>query len=393
MMGSVKMEYVIAALLVILLILLAAVLISLKKGQNDRKLLAIEAQLEGIERSMAVSDKLLREELSNALDSSRRSSAQSIESGFYGIQSTLNDKLDAIKSTVDEKMTKTLNDRLDSNFKQIGDQLLELYKSLGELSRLSGGVMDLNRTLSNVKARGIWGEQQLGAILEETMTHSQYDQNVITKKGSQDRVEFAIKLPSGQDSRSITYLPIDSKMPSDIYKRIYDAASLCDSEAVAAAARELELRIKSEAKTISSKYIDPPFTTDFAIMFLPTEGLYAEVLRIDGLSEWCQTNEKVMIAGPTTITALLNSLRVGFRNVALNEKSLEVMRLLMAVKAQYQKFGEQIENVRSRLNSALKSADDLKHRSDMIQRKMSTIDELENSDSVKLLGLEDFIDE
>ncbi len=387
------LEYIIAALLILLIILVAAVLISIKKEPNTRKLLSIEAQLDGIERSMAVSDKLLREELSNALDASRRSSAQSMESGFYGIQSTLNDKLDTIRSTVDEKMTKTLNERLDSNFKQIGEQLAELYKSLGELNSLSGGVMDLNRTLSNVKARGIWGEQQLAAILEDTMTHSQYDRNVITKRGSQDRVEFAVKLPSGTSSDKFTYLPIDSKMPSDIYKRIYDASRTCDPEAVAAASKELELRIKSEAKTISSKYIDPPNTTDFAIMFLPTEGLYAEVLRIDGLSEWCQTNEKIMIAGPTTVTALLNSLRVGFRNVALNEKSLEVMRLLMAVKTQYLKFGEQIENVRTRLNSALKSADELKHRSDIIQRKMSTIDELDNSDSAKLLGLEDFLDE
>ncbi len=387
------LEYIIAALLILLIILVAAVLISIKKEPNTRKLLSIEAQLDGIERSMAVSDKLLREELSNALDASRRSSAQSMESGFYGIQSTLNDKLDTIRSTVDEKMTKTLNERLDSNFKQIGEQLAELYKSLGELNSLSGGVMDLNRTLSNVKARGIWGEQQLAAILEDTMTHSQYDRNVITKRGSQDRVEFAVKLPSGTSSDKFTYLPIDSKMPSDIYKRIYDASRACDPEAVAAASKELELRIKSEAKTISSKYIDPPNTTDFAIMFLPTEGLYAEVLRIDGLSEWCQTNEKIMIAGPTTVTALLNSLRVGFRNVALNEKSLEVMRLLMAVKTQYLKFGEQIENVRTRLNSALKSADELKHRSDIIQRKMSTIDELDNSDSAKLLGLEDFLDE
>ncbi len=387
------LEYIIAALLILLIILVAAVLISIKKEPNTRKLLSIEAQLDGIERSMAVSDKLLREELSNALDASRRSSAQSMESGFYGIQSTLNDKLDTIRSTVDEKMTKTLNERLDSNFKQIGEQLAELYKSLGELNSLSGGVMDLNRTLSNVKARGIWGEQQLAAILEDTMTHSQYDRNVITKRGSQDRVEFAVKLPSGTSSDKFTYLPIDSKMPSDIYKRIYDASRTCDPEAVAAASKELELRIKSEAKTISAKYIDPPNTTDFAIMFLPTEGLYAEVLRIDGLSEWCQTNEKIMIAGPTTVTALLNSLRVGFRNVALNEKSLEVMRLLMAVKTQYLKFGEQIENVRTRLNSALKSADELKHRSDIIQRKMSTIDELDNSDSAKLLGLEDFLDE
>lgn len=387
------MEYIILALLLVATALLIALLIAAKKANASKSIISIEAQLEALERSIAVSNKLLREELSNSLEASRRSASSAMESGFYGITSIMNDKLDAIKGTVDEKMTKTLNERLDSNFKQIGEQLSKLYKSLGELSSLSGGVMDLNRTLSNVKARGIWGEQQLAAILEDTMTRSQYDRNVITKRGSADRVEFAVKLPSGTSPDKFTYLPIDSKLPSDIYKRIYDASRACDAEAVAAASKELELRIKSEAKTISSKYIDPPFTTDFAIMFLPTEGLYAEALRIDGLSEWCQTNAKVMIAGPTTITALLNSLRVGFRNVALNEKSLEVMQLLMAVKTQYIKFGEQIENVRLRLNSALKSADELKHRSDIIQRKMSSIDELNQDDSMKLLGMEDFLDE
>lgn len=178
-------------------------------------------------------------------------------------------------------------------------------------------------------------------------------------------------------------------MPSDIYKRIYDSAESCDPAATAAAIKELEMRIKNEAKTISAKYIDPPYTTDFAVMFLPTEGLYAEVLRIDGLSEWCQTNAGVMIAGPATITALLNSLRVGFANVALNEKSVEVMRLLTAVKAQYRKFGEQIDGVRSRLSSALKSADELKHRSELIQRKMSGIGELPSDESDRLLGFAD----
>lgn len=389
------MEYIIIGILslavILLSVTLAAALIHGGKGRSKRESEAIRELFSAQERSKQLSDKLLREEILNTLEINRRSSAETVEQGLSGVRNVLTDKLDLIRGTVDEKMTKTLNERLDSNFKQIGERLGELYKSLGELSRLSGGVQDLNRTLSNVKARGVWGEQQLAAILEETMTRAQYDCNAITKRGSQDRVEFAIKLPceNKSEGKSFTYLPIDSKMPSDIYKRIYDSAESCDPAATAAAIKELEMRIKNEAKTISAKYIDPPYTTDFAVMFLPTEGLYAEVLRIDGLSEWCQTNAGVMIAGPATITALLNSLRVGFANVALNEKSVEVMRLLTAVKAQYRKFGEQIDGVRSRLSSALKSADELKHRSELIQRKMSGIGELPSDESDRLLGFAD----
>ncbi len=365
---------------------------------NARPLGEIKAQLDGIHTAQLTSDQILRqelskslsdnrEELSKSIDSFRRSQSDMMESGFGSVRNTMNEKLGEIKGVVDEKMQKTLNERLDSNFKQIGEQLSELYKTLGELNQLSGGVQDLNRTLSNVKTRGIWGEQQLAAILEDTMSSAQYEKNVATKRGSSDRVEFAVKLPSSTgDKKTFTYLPIDSKMPSDIYNKILDASEACDSAAVAAGVKELEQRIKAEAKSISSKYIDPPYTTDFAIMFLPTEGLYAEVLRIDGLSEWCQQSEKIMIAGPTTVTALLNSLRVGFANVALNEKSAEVLKLLMAVKAQYQKFGTQIDKVMKQLDSARSGVDELKHRSDIIQKKMGSVGKLDSDEAERVLG-------
>lgn len=358
----------------------------------------IKAQLDTLQNSQLTSDQILRqelskslsdnrEELSKSIEASRKSQSEAMDSGFNSVRNIMNEKLGEIKGVVDEKMQKTLNERLDSNFKQIGEQLSELYKTLGELNQLSGGVQDLNRTLSNVKTRGIWGEQQLAAILEDTMSSSQYEKNVATKRGSSDRVEFAVKLPSSTgDKKSFTYLPIDSKMPSDIYNKILDASEACDSAAVAAGVKELEQRIKTEAKSISSKYIDPPYTTDFAIMFLPTEGLYAEVLRIDGLSEWCQSSEKIMIAGPTTITALLNSLRVGFANVALNEKSAEVLKLLMAVKTQYQKFGTQIDKVMKQLDSARSGVDELKHRSDIIQKKMGSVGELDSDEAERVLG-------
>ena len=248
-----------------------------------------------------------------------------IQSSLEKLQNSNEEKLDKIQGVVNEKLDKTLNERLDSNFKQIGDSLGELYKSLGELNKLSTGVIDLNKTLSNVKTRGTWGEIQLKSILEQTMVNSQYDINVATKKNSNDRVEFAIKIPSREDNNTFIYLPIDSKMPSDIYNKIVDASATSNQDLLNAAYKELEQRIKTEARTIRDKYIDPPNTTDFAIMFLPTEGLYAEALRINGLAEWCQSNCKIVISGPTTITALLNSLRLGFSNMALTKDRKSVV--------------------------------------------------------------------
>jgi DNA recombination protein RmuC len=296
-------------------------------------------------------------------------------------------KLDKIESTVNEKLDKTLNARLDSSFKQIGDQLSELYKSLGELNKLSTGVTDLNRTLSNVKTRGTWGEIQLQAILEQTMVRSQYDINIPTKKNSNDRIEFAIKIPTKDDSDEFIYLPIDSKMPTDIYNKIMTASENADPVLLSSATKELEQRIKTEARTIRDKYIDPPNTTDFAIMFLPTESLYAEVLRINGLMEWCQINCKIVISGPSTITALLNSLRLGFSNMALNKKSKDVLKLLQAIKTQYVTLSGLIDKTQKKLHDATVATEALKTRTDMIQKRMIKIEELELQDANEFLGL------
>ena len=252
------------------------------------------------------------------------------------LQSSNEEKLDQIRGVVDEKLDKTLNERLDTNFKMVGDQLGLLYKSLGELQALSSGVSDLNRTLANVKTRGVWGEVQLGRILEQTMTKSQYAVNVVTKPNSDDRVEYAVLFPAQDGSGEQVYLPIDAKFPSDIYNRIIEAGESGDAKVIAAVTQELKVRILDEARTIRDKYLSPPHTTNYGIMFLPTEGLYAEVLRIDGLTEKCQ-QIGVIVAGPTTITAILNSLQAGFRNVALSKKSFEVMKLLEAVKTQFAK--------------------------------------------------------
>ena len=310
-----------------------------------------------------------------------------LNNSLKDMQESNEQKLDKIERTVNEKLDETLNNRLDSSFKQIGDQLIELYKSLGEINKLSNGVTDLNKTLSNVKTRGTWGEIQLQAILEQTMIPSQYETNVATKNNSNDRVEFAIKIPTKDDSDEFIYLPIDSKMPTDIYNRIVEASENADAQSLIAATKELEQRIKTEARTIRDKYIDPPHTTDFAIMFLPTEGLYAEALRINGLMEWCQTNCKIVISGPSTITALLNSLRLGFSNMALNKKSKDVLKLLQAIKTQYSTLSGLIDKTQKKLHDATVATEALKTRTDMIQKKMTKIEQLEMADSNEILGL------
>ena len=294
------------------------------------------------------------------------------------LQSSNEEKLDQIRGVVDEKLDKTLNERLDTNFKMVGDQLGLLYKSLGELQSLSSGVSDLNRTLANVKTRGVWGEVQLGRILEQTMTKSQYASNVVTKPNSDDRVEYAVLFPAQDGSGEQVYLPIDAKFPSDIYNRIIEAGESGDAKVMAAVTQELKVRILDEARTIRDKYLSPPHTTNYGIMFLPTEGLYAEVLRIDGLTEKCQ-QIGVIVAGPTTITAILNSLQAGFRNVALSKKSFEVMKLLEAVKTQFAKLDDEVERTQKKLSDATKSTDRLRHRTELIQRRMRNVTELDSA--------------
>ncbi len=303
------------------------------------------------------------------------------------LQSSNEEKLDQIRGVVDEKLDKTLNERLDTNFKMVGDQLGLLYKSLGELQSLSSGVSDLNRTLANVKTRGVWGEVQLGRILEQTMTKSQYAFNVVTKPNSDDRVEYAVLFPAQDGSGEQVYLPIDAKFPSDIYNRIIEAGESGDAKVMAAVTQELKVRILDEARTIRDKYLSPPHTTNYGIMFLPTEGLYAEVLRIDGLTEKCQ-QIGVIVAGPTTITAILNSLQAGFRNVALSKKSFEVMKLLEAVKTQFAKLDDEVERTQKKLSDATKSTDRLRHRTELIQRRMRNVTELDSAEARKLLDLE-----
>lgn len=299
-------------------------------------------------------------------------------------------KLDQMRETVDEKLTSTLTSRLDSSFKTVSQQLENLYKSLGEMKELSTGVTDnissLNRVLTNVKARGTWAEVQLEAILDQTIP-KMYEKNVETVKNSGKRVEFAVRIPSSEDSSKFTLLPIDSKFPMEDYVRLCDAADRGDSAALSDARKALEARVKGEAKEIT-KYINEPVTTPFAILYLPTEGLYAEIASSrTGLPENL-LSDNIMIAGPTTITALLNSLSIGFKAVTINEKANEVRKILAAAKSQYDKFGGILDKAKKKIDEAGKALDDAQKRNTIITKKLKGVEEIDFPESEQILGIE-----
>lgn len=313
---------------------------------------------------------------------------QSVENKLQQIQEDNNKKLEEMRATVDEKLHNTLERRLGESFKNISERLEALYKQLGEMQSLNSGINDLKRALTNVKTRGIWGEIQLANIIEEIFTRDQYDVNVATKKGSRDVVEFAIKLPSKDDTKKYIYLPIDAKFPQEDYQRLLDAQDLGDKEAVDTARKQLETRIKGEAKSIFEKYIDPPNTTDFAIMFLPTESLFAEVVRNTGLIETLQREYKVIITGPTTITALLNSLQMGFRTLAIEKRSSEVWQILGAIKTEFGKFAEILEKTQKKLQEASNSIENATKKTRTIERKLKKVEELPIEESQKLIEID-----
>ena len=329
----------------------------------------------------------LGDRISRSLTEIRENNSQSIAK----LQESNEKKLDQMRQTVDEKLTSTLTTRLDSSFKTVSEQLENVYKSLGEMKTLSEGVTtnvtSLNRVLTNVKARGTWAEVQLEGILDQTIP-TMYEKNVATNPKSLARVEFAVKIPSGEDKDKITYLPIDSKFPMEDYVRLCDAADRADAEAVAKARKALEDRIKTEAKSIKG-YINEPTTTPFAIMYLATEGLYAEIASSrTGLAEKLQSEYGVMIAGPTTITALLNSLSMGFRAVAINEKANEVRQLLAVTKAQYEVFGGVLEKARKKIDEAGRTLDDAQHRNSIIRKKLKNVEDIDAQSADRLLQLD-----
>ncbi|MBQ9412198.1 MAG: DNA recombination protein RmuC [Oscillospiraceae bacterium] len=293
-------------------------------------------------------------------------------------------QLERMRETVDEKLQKTLNERITDSFRLVNERLQEVYTGLGEMKTLANGVGDLKKVLSNVKTRGILGEYQLGAILSEILSPEQYEENVVTKAGSTQRVEFAIRLP-GEDGSPV-YLPIDAKFPGDTYAALLDAYESGEPEAVASAQRALEQRLKSEAKDVRDKYVDPPNTTDFAILFLPFEGLYAEVTRL-GLVDVLQRLYRVNIAGPTTFAALLNSLQMGFRTLAIQKRSAEVWTLLGAVKTEFASFESVLSSVQKRIEQTGAELDKLVGvRTRKINSSLRSVSALPSEESARLLG-------
>ncbi|MDD6312680.1 MAG: DNA recombination protein RmuC [Firmicutes bacterium] len=319
------------------------------------------------------------EELSRILNDSMSALRLSLEGRFKALSEENDKRLTEIRATVDEKLQSTLEKRLSQSFKEVSDRLEQVYKGLGEMQSLATGVGDLKKVLSNVKTRGILGEIQLGAILSEIMSPDQYEENIATVRGSQNRVEFAVKMPGGGDGRPV-YLPIDSKFPVDTYQKLEDAYDSGDPERVKAARNDFSVKIRSFAKDIHDKYVCPPDTTDFAVMFLPTEGIYAEVLRL-GLMEKLQSEFKINIAGPTTMAALLNSLRMGFKTLAIQKRSGEVWDVLSAVKTEFERFEDVLIATQNKLNQANGELDKLVGvRTRAIRRRLKDVSVLpENS--------------
>ncbi len=308
---------------------------------------------------------------------------KTMETQLQAMQEDNTRKLEQMRVTVDEKLQGTLDKRLGESFKQVSERLEQVYKGLGEMRTLATGVGDLKKVLTNVKTRGTWGEIRLSHILEQILTPDQYDVNVATKKNSNERVEFAIKLPGQEaDKEKIVWMPIDSKFPQEDYHRLMDAQEAADKESAEKSIKNLEMRIKAEAKHIKEKYLDPPNTTDFGIMFLPVEGLYAEVLRRPGLCDTLQREHRIVVTGPTTLAALLNSLQMGFRTLAIEKRSSEVWQLLGMVKTEFGKFGDVLARTKKKLQEAGHTIDKAEIRTRAIARQLRKVQEVPLTESV-----------
>jgi DNA recombination protein RmuC len=308
-----------------------------------------------------------------------------LESQLAQLQQSNTAKLDEMRATVDEKLQSTLQARLGESFKQVADRLEQVHKGLGEMQTLAQGVGDLKHLLTNVKTRGMFGEAQLAALLEQVFAPDQYATQVATRPGSRNVVDFAIKLPGRGEDGAPCWLPIDAKFPNEDYERLLDAQQRADAEGAELAARGLEQRIKLEAKSMAEKYLEPPHTTDFAILFLPTEGLYAEVLRRPGLMESLQREHRVTLTGPTTLMAMLNALQMGFRTLALEKRSSEVWQVLGAVKTEFGKFGDVLAKVKNQTQTVLNTLDAAETRSRAMGRALKTVEALPQDKAAALL--------
>ncbi len=374
----------------VVIIILLVVLIFKKPAQPElsadfktmeERLIRVEGEVGKINPAIDRNFRENRKEINENLERMQNSNARSIEQLRTGNEK----KLEEMRETVDEKLKASVEKRFNESFKSISTQLTQVYQGLGEMKNLATGVGDLKKVMEGVKTRGIYGEVQLGAIIEDILNKAQYEENVATKKGSSDRVEFAIKMP-GKDDDSLVYLPIDSKFPVENYSRLIAAYENGEKVEIEKYSKALAADVKEQAKKISTKYLDPPMTTDFGIMFVPTESLYAEILRIPGLSDEVRQKHHVSITSPSTLPVALNGLLMGFKTVAIEKRSAEVWQTLGAVKTQFGKFSDLLEGVQKKLQESANKIESAKTTSRQIERKLKNVEELPESESVKLIG-------
>ena len=362
-----------------------------ERGRDEaQRMSALSARLDAFGESQEVRFHRVTAALDDKLNQNEARMERMRESLTQGVSQLREEngkKLEEMRQTVDEKLHATLDKRLGESFSLVNERLEQVYKGLGEMQNLASGVGDLKKVLTNVKNRGVWGEMQLGALLSQVLSPGQYDENVAVVHGSSQRVEFAVKLP-GQGEGTV-YLPIDSKFPIEDYDRLLTAYDSGDQAMIATASAALQTALKVEAKRIADKYIAPPHTTDFAIMFLPIEGLYAEALRARGLTEEMQEKYRVVTAGPTTLNALLTSLQVGFRTLAIEQRSGEVWQLLSAVKTEFGKFSGLLEATEKKLHAAAESIESASRKTRTIERRLRQVEALDDASAARLLSGEE----
>ncbi len=373
-----KILIVLGVLIVVLLIVVIVLL--MKKSSKNEKTADFKAMEERLIRMEGEVGKI-----NPSIDRNFRENRKEIAENLERLQNGNEKKLEEMRETVDEKLKASVEKRFNESFKSISTQLTQVYQGLGEMKSLATGVGDLKKVMEGVKTRGIYGEVQLGAIIEDILNKSQYEENVITKKGSTDRVEFAIKMP-GKDAESLVYLPIDSKFPVENYSRLITAYDNGNKTEIEKYSKALAADVKEQAKKISTKYLDPPMTTDFGIMFVPTESLYAEILRISGLSDEVRQKYHVSVTSPSTLPVALNGLLMGFKTVAIEKRSAEVWQTLGAVKTQFSKFSDLLEGVQKKLQESANKIDSAKTTSRSIERKLREVEELPEAESVKMIG-------
>ncbi len=379
------MELLIIGLLLVTIVLLLVLVVRkpvarIDTSKLEERLIRVEGELDRLVPKIEEAFRANRKEISDNLQLVQKT----VDVRVKDLQDENSKKLDEMRLTVDEKLQKSVEQRFNTSFKAISEQLSQVYRGLGEMKTLANGVGDLRKVMEGVKTRGIYGEVQLGNLVSDCLSPDQYSENIITKKGTSDRVEFAIKMP-GKHSETV-YLPIDSKFPIENYSRLVAAYDAGDRESIEQTRKALALDVKEQAKKISTKYLDPPSTTDFGVMFVPTESLYAEILRIPGLSDHIRQKHNIVISSPSTLPVILSGLTMGFRSVAIEQRSAEVWQTLGAVKAQFSKFGDLLDVTKKKLQETVNKIDSAATTSRQIERKLKSVETLPESESQKLIG-------